>query len=267
MIADAIQQERENLRAEITLQINNTITNHIPSRVDLSVRNYMSGYILHVHPTQASQASNTSCRPSTIRSRDQDDPHNDAHHEAENSAKRQKTSEHGTYVFGESSSGQDNKSEPGPSTSDYKNLNKNDFEDMYLLIVNDKVDDYIETELMWSLSVFIRRIKKHKMLSIIFELVYGIIYKNEKKEKRVTRHQETHRFCDATLKKVLEGLKSYKNNVKQGYVTPSISKEDAENLQLSKEEIEEPLKHRDQMRRWEMYVNERPLGSRRERLE
>ncbi|GKC87583.1 hypothetical protein Tco_1148232 [Tanacetum coccineum] len=61
--------------------------------------------------------SDTSCRPFAIRPRDQDDPHDDAHPEGENSAKRQKTSEHGTYVFGESSSGQDNNSEPGLSTS------------------------------------------------------------------------------------------------------------------------------------------------------
>ncbi|GJY23831.1 hypothetical protein Tco_0397489 [Tanacetum coccineum] len=40
--------------------------------------------------------------------------------------------------------------------SDYKNLNKNDIEDLYLLIVNGKVDDYAETRLFWSLSVFIR---------------------------------------------------------------------------------------------------------------
>nr|GEW91804.1 hypothetical protein [Tanacetum cinerariifolium] len=39
---------------------------------------------------------------------------------------------------------------------DYKNLNKNDIEDMYLLIINHKVDDYAETGLLWSLSVFIR---------------------------------------------------------------------------------------------------------------
>ncbi|GKG31294.1 hypothetical protein Tco_0423782, partial [Tanacetum coccineum] len=32
-------------------------------------------------------------------------------------AKRQKTSEHGTYMFGKSLSGQVNKSKPGPSTS------------------------------------------------------------------------------------------------------------------------------------------------------
>ncbi|GKF29443.1 hypothetical protein Tco_0095785, partial [Tanacetum coccineum] len=94
MIADAIQQDRENLRAEISSQIKIAITNHIPS-----------------------QDFNTPCRSSAIYLRDQDGPHNNTYPEGENSAKRQKTSEHRTYVFGESSSGQDNESEPGPSTS------------------------------------------------------------------------------------------------------------------------------------------------------
>ncbi|GKB22516.1 hypothetical protein Tco_0861917 [Tanacetum coccineum] len=263
----------------------------------------------------------------------------------ENSAKRQKTFEHGTYVLGESSSGQVNESEPGPSTSgnqeqlddfdfwtdsyatdddelptekvsqelveemsqtvdeaklrkvvnemlrqrctsgdehqyhidqmqnflkndikgtrdledvmslrkfpavifpdddieertsrwvdkyvkkfnpyaryNYKNVNKNNIEDMYLLAVNGKVDDYAETRLLWSFSVFIRSkviwervhdfqlgvesyqqkvnlnaptiifpcIKKYKVFSIVSELIYDIIYKNNKKEKRVMRHQ------------------------------------------------------------------------------
>ncbi|GKF30807.1 hypothetical protein Tco_0100605 [Tanacetum coccineum] len=40
-----------------------------------------------------------------------DDPHDDAHHEGENRAKRQKTSEYEAYMFGESSSGQVNKEE------------------------------------------------------------------------------------------------------------------------------------------------------------
>nr|GEV98338.1 zinc finger, CCHC-type [Tanacetum cinerariifolium] len=35
--------------------------------------------------------------------------------------------------------------------TNYKNLKKNDIEDMYRLIVNDKVDDYTETGLLWSL--------------------------------------------------------------------------------------------------------------------
>ncbi|GJZ49736.1 hypothetical protein Tco_0603926 [Tanacetum coccineum] len=423
-VADAIQQECENLWAEISSQINNVITNHIPSQFDSSVRNYMSRHILHTilgcNKFERLHASDTSCRPSAIRLRDHDDPHDDAHPEGENSAKRQKTSEHGIYVFEESPSGQDNKSEPdddvlpiekvsqelveemsqtvdeaklckvvnetcqrdpkapslslvnqdllylkkgnsGPdkivmslhkfpvkqkepekskeivysnskivqiikffwelghehkfitkiiarrtngstvsiTESDYKNLNKNDIEDLYLLIINGKVDDFAETRLLWSLSVFIRStviwervhdfqlgvesyqqnvsliaptitfpgIEKYKMFSIISKPVYGIIYKNSKKENRVMRHQEVHKFCDATLKRVLKGLKSYNNNIKHGYVTPSLSKEDVECLQLFEEDIEERLKHHDQMRRWEMYVNKRPLGSRRERPE
>nr|GEZ16448.1 hypothetical protein [Tanacetum cinerariifolium] len=64
------------------------------------------------------------------------------------------------------------------------------------------------------------------MFSIVTYLVYGIIYENSKKENRVMRHQEIHKFCDATLKRVLEGLKSYNNDVKYGYVTSSLSKED-----------------------------------------
>nr|GEW14885.1 hypothetical protein [Tanacetum cinerariifolium] len=146
----------------------------------------------------------------------------------------------------------------------YKNLNKNDTEDMYLLIINHKVDDYAETGLLWSLSVFIKStltwervydfqlgvesyqqqvnlstltitfpcIEKYKVFSIVSELVYDIIYKNNKKEKRAMRHQEVYKFCDATLKRVLETNKSYNNDVKYGSVTHNLSKEDVEYLQL-----------------------------------
>ncbi|GJZ12539.1 hypothetical protein Tco_0547769 [Tanacetum coccineum] len=182
---------------------------------------------------------------------------------------------------------------------DYKNLNKNDNEDMFLLIVNNKVPEYAETGLSWSISVFIRstviwervydfqlavesyqqkvnlttpkitfpEIEKYKMFFIMIEPVYGIIYKNNKKEKRVMSHQEVHKFCDATLKRVLEGLKSYNNDVKYGYAKTNLTKEDVEYLQLFEEEIKERLKHHEQMRWWEMYMNGRPLGSRRERPE
>ncbi|GJX51612.1 hypothetical protein Tco_0278457 [Tanacetum coccineum] len=123
--------------------------------------------------------------------------------------------------------------------SDYKNLNKNDIEDMYLLIVNHKVDDYAETARcgklsqkvnLTALTITFLGIENYKVFSMVFKSVYGIIYKNNKKEKRVTRHQEIHKFHDATLKRVLEGLKSYNNDVKHGYVTPSLSNEDVEYL-------------------------------------
>ncbi|GKB08208.1 hypothetical protein Tco_0836492 [Tanacetum coccineum] len=89
MIAKAILQERGNIQAKISSQIQKAIDNQIPSQVDA---------------------------PSAVRPRDQDDPHDDAHPEGENSAKRQKTSEYEAYVSGESSSGQVNEEERGPST-------------------------------------------------------------------------------------------------------------------------------------------------------
>nr|GEZ64144.1 hypothetical protein [Tanacetum cinerariifolium] len=221
MIAKAILQERRNIQAQISSQIQQAIVNAIPSQVDASVRSYMSGHILYVHLAQPQiafvpeqqyqlylsmkddpqwqqqditiwlalqmkferlQVLQTTCRTPTVRPRDHDDPHDDAHPEGEKSAKRQKTSEYETYVSGESSSGQDNKHEQGPSTSeiiarranecivsitepDFKNLNKNDIEDMYLLIMNGKVTDYAEIGLLWSLSVFIRS-------SVIWERVH-----------------------------------------------------------------------------------------------
>ncbi|GJZ51112.1 hypothetical protein Tco_0605627 [Tanacetum coccineum] len=53
LIAKAIMQERGNIHAQILTQIENAITNVIPSQVDASVRSYMSGHILHVHPAQS----------------------------------------------------------------------------------------------------------------------------------------------------------------------------------------------------------------------
>ncbi|GKC47541.1 hypothetical protein Tco_1065263, partial [Tanacetum coccineum] len=116
--------------------------------------------------------------------------------------------------------------------SDYKNLNKINIEDMYLLIVNGKLgmESYHQKVNHTAPTITFPGIEKYKMFSIVSEPVYEIIYKNSKKEKRVMRHQEVYKFCDATLKKVLEGLKSYNNNVKHGYVTPSPSKEDVEYL-------------------------------------
>ncbi|GKB13952.1 hypothetical protein Tco_0847875, partial [Tanacetum coccineum] len=446
------------------------IDNQIPSQVDVSVRSYMSGHILHVHPAQTQtlsileqqyqlylsikdnlqlqqqdivirlalqmkfenlQVQQTTCRPSAVRPRDQDDPRDDSHPEGENSAKRQKTSEYEAYVSGESSSGkvneeerddveipskqvsqdimeevsltideaklkkmademlrqrctsgdehqyhidqmknflqnpeaqalslinQDllylNKGSSGPEkivlslhkfpaiifkdddieerTSrrvnkcvnkfnpyarygvehwknphakifyirkqkepgkpkeevysnskiiqviktywklgheykfvieivtrranecivliiepDYKNLNKNDIEDVYLLIMNGKVPDYAETELLWSfINIHQKfRVEKHGMFSIIYEPVHGIIYKNSKNEKRVMRHSEIHKFCDATLNRVLEGLKSYNNDVKYAYVQRELTNDEVEYLKLFKEEIEFRLKH------------------------
>ncbi|GJU21839.1 hypothetical protein Tco_1155181 [Tanacetum coccineum] len=67
---------------------------------------------------EKTQVPQTACRSSAVRTRDQDNPHDDAHLEGENSAKRPKTSEYEAYVFeSHRSFGQVNVEEPGPSTS------------------------------------------------------------------------------------------------------------------------------------------------------
>ncbi|GJU24156.1 hypothetical protein Tco_1162777 [Tanacetum coccineum] len=181
----------------------------------------------------------------------------------------------------------------------YKYLNTNDIENLYLLCINGKVDNYRETGLLGSLTVFIRStviwervhdfqlgmksyqqkvnltapiitfpdIEKYELFTITSEPVIRMIYENNKKEKRVMIHKEIHKFCDATLKRVLERLKKYNKDVKYGYVDPSPNDADAEYFRFYEEDIEDRLKHRDQMRRWEMYVNGRPFGSRRDHPE
>nr|GEV01148.1 putative reverse transcriptase domain-containing protein [Tanacetum cinerariifolium] len=101
---------------------------------------------------------------------------------------------------------------------------------------------------------FLKRIKKHEMFSIIYEAMHGIIYKNSKKEKRVMRHSEIHKFCDETLNRVLEGLKSYNNDVKYGYIQKDLTKDEVGYLKLFEEEIEVRMKYRRQMRRYEMKI-------------
>nr|GFA13724.1 hypothetical protein [Tanacetum cinerariifolium] len=58
-------------------------------------------------------------------------------------------------------------------------------------------------------------------------------------------------------------LKSYNNDVKYGYIQGDLTKDEVEYLKLFEEEIEDRLKYQRQMRRWESYVNGRPLGLRR----
>ncbi|GJY33782.1 hypothetical protein Tco_0418251 [Tanacetum coccineum] len=96
---------KEQVEKQVPEQIQQAIDINIPSLVDAFVRSYMSGHILHVHPTQPQTSSIPEQQyqlTSAVRPRDQDDPHDDAHPERENSAKRQNTSEYEAHVTRES---------------------------------------------------------------------------------------------------------------------------------------------------------------------
>ncbi|GJW39029.1 hypothetical protein Tco_0064874 [Tanacetum coccineum] len=81
--------------------------------------------------------------------------------------------------------------------SDYKYLYKNNIEDMCLMCINRMIKDYGQTGLL------------------------------SKQEKRVMDIKEIPKFCDATLKRVLEKMKKFNLNVKHGYADPDLSVEDA----------------------------------------
>ncbi|GJS53984.1 hypothetical protein Tco_0627346 [Tanacetum coccineum] len=200
----AILQERGNIHAQISCQIQKAIDDSIPSQFDAFVRNYMSGHILHVHPAQSQTASvpeqqyqlylamkadpqmqqqdiaiwlalqmkfeitqvpQTACRPSAVRPRDQEDSHDDAHPEGENSAKRQKTSEYKAYVSGESSSGQVNEEEPGLSTSGNQE-HDDDFDfwtDSYAFDDDEIPTKQVSQDIMEEISLTIDEAKLKKM--------------------------------------------------------------------------------------------------------
>ncbi|GJV28993.1 hypothetical protein Tco_1385441 [Tanacetum coccineum] len=107
MIFKAMQKVHENLHAEIILQVNNAIANSIPLEVDSFLRKYMSNNIIYVHPTQAPASSAQDVQYQMMK--------NDEKLRSDDFAKRKKTSEHGTYTVGESSSEQYMDQEPNPS--------------------------------------------------------------------------------------------------------------------------------------------------------
>ncbi|GKB30217.1 hypothetical protein Tco_0869618 [Tanacetum coccineum] len=66
---------------------------------------------------------------------------------------------------------------------------------------------------------------------------YTRIARNEE-EIRVMRHSEIYKFCDATLNRVLEGLRSYNNDVKYGYIQRDLTNEEVKYMKLFEEVIE-----------------------------
>ncbi|GJV17096.1 hypothetical protein Tco_1362419 [Tanacetum coccineum] len=81
--------------------------------------------------------------------------------------KRQKTIKHGTYVFGESSSGQVNESEPGPSTSgNQEQLDDFDFwTDSYATDDDELPTEKVSQELVEGMSQIVNEAKLHKIVN------------------------------------------------------------------------------------------------------
>nr|GEY63513.1 uncharacterized mitochondrial protein AtMg00810-like [Tanacetum cinerariifolium] len=114
-----VYDEEEEKDSFVTLadHLHEAMADSLPTMVDKHIKEQVQQQVPKLMKFERLQVPQTTCRTPVVRPRDHDDPHDDAHLEGDNSAKRQKTSEYEAYVSGDSSSGQDNVHEQGPSTS------------------------------------------------------------------------------------------------------------------------------------------------------
>ncbi|GJR30047.1 hypothetical protein Tco_1106279 [Tanacetum coccineum] len=87
----------------------------------------------------------------------------------------------------------------------------------------------------------------------------GLIYLNIKDEKRFMYLEEIVKFCDATLEKVLNEVKLKMFESKFLKKPPLVGELDHDIMKAHEREISKRLSHRQQMRRWESFVNGRPI--------
>ncbi|GJV19381.1 hypothetical protein Tco_1368401 [Tanacetum coccineum] len=157
---------------------------------------------------------------------------------------------------------------------DFKYLNKNDIEDRYYLFLNKKVN-YRENKLLNSIHTFIINvviwervhdfqlgiesyqikinltaptlifpgIKECDPYFIIDDHRLGLVYLNNKEEKRVTDLVEIVKFCDATLEKVLKEVKIKIFEIEFMKKAPLLGDLDLKIMKAYKREITMCLKH------------------------
>ncbi|GJY50894.1 hypothetical protein Tco_0441741 [Tanacetum coccineum] len=174
--------------------------------------------------------------------------------------------------------------------ADFKYLNKNDIKDLYYLYRSKDIDNQ-KVKLMNTLIMFIRScviwervhdfqlgiesyqmkvnltapiltflaIEEHAPYTIVDEPQMGLIYLNNKEEKRVMYLEEIVKFCDATVEKILNEVKLRMFESKVLKKPPLLGELDQDIMKAYEREISKRLSHRQQMRRWESFVNGRPI--------
>ncbi|GJX63396.1 hypothetical protein Tco_0296296 [Tanacetum coccineum] len=132
--------------------------------------------------------------------------------------------------------------------ADFKHLNKNDIEDIYQIKIN-----------LTALTLTFPGIDACNPYSIVDEPSIGLIYLNNKEEKRVMDLVDISKFCDATLEKVLKEVKLKIFETEFKTKTPLLGELDLNIMKAYEREIIKRLKHRKQIRRWESFVNGRSI--------
>ncbi|GJZ10689.1 hypothetical protein Tco_0545448 [Tanacetum coccineum] len=102
-------------------------------------------------------------------------------------------------------------------------------------------------------------IKEYEPYSIVDKPTTCLIYLNNKNEKRVMYLVEIMKFCDAILEKVLKEVKLEIFQSEPWKKPPLLGELDRDIMRAFEIEITKHISHREQMRRWESFMNGRPI--------
>ncbi|GJW25598.1 hypothetical protein Tco_0039409 [Tanacetum coccineum] len=102
-------------------------------------------------------------------------------------------------------------------------------------------------------------IEKYEPYSIVGKPTTGLYYLNRKYEKRAMYLVEIVEFCDATLEKILKELKLKIFQSESWMKSPLLGELDRDIMRGFEREITKRLRHYEQMRRWESFVNGIPI--------
>ncbi|GJX10674.1 hypothetical protein Tco_0200533 [Tanacetum coccineum] len=247
MVAEAVRKEQERTRAELSLQVSNDVATNVPPQVDAFLRNYMNNNILHVHPTESASSSIPNLQQQLyLKMKDDEQARNadlpiwlalmtimddDDRMRGGDLVRtdKTKTSEHSTFTRGESSLQTMEESNLSSSSAQEQ---QEDFDPS--CVIWERVhgyqlglESYQQKVNLTTPTLTFSGIEEQKPYTINFVPLVGLIYENCKKEKRITNIDEISKFCDATLKRVLEKVKKIKLDVKHGYADPALSKDGA----------------------------------------
>ncbi|GKE37848.1 hypothetical protein Tco_1461253 [Tanacetum coccineum] len=144
------------------------------------------------------------------------------------------------------------------STAEFKHLNKNDIEDMYYLCLNKKVN-FRENKLLNSLMTFMRsRVIWDRVLDFQLEIKSYQIKINLTTPTLIFPDIEAH---DSYSIIVLKEVKLKIIEIEFLKKAPLLGELDLDIMKVYEREITKRLRHREQMRKWESFVNGRPILS------
>nr|GEU31873.1 hypothetical protein [Tanacetum cinerariifolium] len=264
LVAKAVKKERENLRAELFMQAASSLIHdlqyqlYLKMKYDEQARNvYLSIWWSLEIKFEKLAPPVAPCRLADVRTRDHKEYHDDdALPEGESSTNRHKTSEHGTYIVGKSSSEQvmDESNPSGSGTHEQLDEFKAKMDDFG---TNDDevLSKDVSPELLEEISREVDEVLLQKDVNNMLRVRCNSGEEHQTKEVcSIVAQVSSNTVPENNLEELTSrwGFKvSRKMNkdVKHGYADPKLGDNDAEYLRFYKEYIKDQLRHQDQMRR------------------